>query len=109
MFIAERYSVVTPSVTGCVEHGNHNPGVGGSSPSPATNRSAGTNSPNSSIKSINIALRVGVDVSCVTGIAHTEGVKFWLVQHSSRGAKEDTCSECDGLLALLEVPRQRFA
>jgi hypothetical protein len=61
------------------------------------------------MKSMNVALHVGVDVSCVTWIGHTEGAKFWLVQHSFRGAKEDTCLERDGQLALLEVPGQRFA
>ena len=70
--------------------GNHNPGVGGSSPSLATTSTAGTNSPNSSIKSMNIVARVGVDVSCVTWIAHTEGAKFWLVQHSFRDARDAT-------------------
>ena len=75
--------------------GNHNPGVGGSSPSLATIGLSATNSPNSSMKSMSVASRVGVDVSCVTWIAHTEGSKFWLVQHSFRDARDATSSRSE--------------
>jgi hypothetical protein len=55
---------------------------GGEVKSLATNSKAGTNSQNSSTKSMIGALSVGADVTCVTWIDHTDGARFWLAQHS---------------------------